>query len=152
MGHPYPAARARLRAAEALLAQGRLAGSRARATSELETARFTAESLGAGPLREQIDQLAKLARIHLNDAVTEHGAKQDRAAGDDYGLTDRERDVLALLADGKTNREIGAALYMSQKTASVHVTHILAKLGVRSRVQAAAIAVRLGLADRPSAG
>ena len=53
-------------------------------------------------------------------------------------LTDRERQVLALLADGRTNREIGAALYMSPKTASVHVTHILEKLGVQTRVQAAA--------------
>ncbi|MEJ1110883.1 MULTISPECIES: helix-turn-helix transcriptional regulator [unclassified Kribbella] len=146
LGHPYPEARARLRAAEAFLAQARVAGSRARAASELETARFTAESLGAAPLREQIDELAKLARIHLSDAVTMHGGKPDAAANDDYGLTDRERAVLALLADGKTNREIGAALYMSPKTASVHVTHILAKLSVRSRVQAAAIAVRLGIA------
>jgi DNA-binding CsgD family transcriptional regulator len=151
LGYPYPEARARLRAAEAFLAQGRVAGNRARAASELEAARLIAESLGAAPLRELIDELAKLARLPLGDAVTEHGAKQDNTAYDDFGLTDRERDVLELLADGKTNREIGAALYMSPKTASVHVTHILAKLNARSRVQAAAIAVRLGLAGRPSA-
>jgi DNA-binding CsgD family transcriptional regulator len=66
----------------------------------------------------------------------------------DLALTDREQQVLALLADGRTNREIGDALYMSPKTASVHVTHILEKLGVQSRVQAAAVAVRLGL-DEP---
>ncbi len=65
------------------------------------------------------------------------------------GLTDREQQVLALLAGGLTNREIGDALDMSSKTASVHVTHILEKLGVESRVQAAAQAVRLGL-DKPS--
>jgi DNA-binding NarL/FixJ family response regulator len=65
-------------------------------------------------------------------------------------LTDRERQVLALLTEGSTNREIGEALYMSPKTASVHVTHLLEKLGVRTRVQAAALAVRLGLDDRPT--
>lgn len=151
LGWPYPEARARLRAAEAFLAQARVAGFRARAASELQTARVTAESLGAAPLREQIDELAKLARIPLSDASIAHGTKQDDATSDKYGLTDRERDVLALLADGKTNREIGAALYLSPKTASVHVTHILAKLGVHSRVQAAAIAVRLGLAGPPNA-
>jgi DNA-binding NarL/FixJ family response regulator len=60
-------------------------------------------------------------------------------------LTDRELAVLRLLADGKTNAEIGAALFMSAKTASVHVTHILRKLGVTTRVQAAAVAERAGL-------
>ncbi|MFI7067055.1 ATP-binding protein [Kribbella sp. NPDC050124] len=144
LGHPYPEARARLRAAEALLGQPRVAGARPQAARELETARSMAESLGAAPLCERIDELAKLARIQLGDAATERGAEQTKA-NEDYGLTDRERDVLVLLAEGKTNREIGAALYMSPKTASVHVTHILAKLSARSRVQAAAIAVQLGL-------
>ena len=61
-------------------------------------------------------------------------------------LTDRERDVLTLLAEGRTNREIGEALFMAEKTASVHVSRILAKLDVRSRTEAAAVAHRLGLA------
>jgi DNA-binding NarL/FixJ family response regulator len=60
-------------------------------------------------------------------------------------LTPREREVLALLADGRTNREIGQTLYMAEKTASVHVSRILSKLDVRSRTEAAALAHRVGL-------
>ena len=62
-----------------------------------------------------------------------------------FGLTPRERQVLALLAQGATNRQIGTALYMAEKTASVHVSRILAKLGVHSRTQAAAVAHRMHL-------
>ncbi len=65
---------------------------------------------------------------------------------DPFGLTPRERQVLALIAEGATNRQIGAALYMAEKTASVHVSRILSKLGVRSRTQAAAVAHRQHLA------
>jgi DNA-binding CsgD family transcriptional regulator len=61
------------------------------------------------------------------------------------GLTPREHEVLLLVAEGRTNREIGAALYMSEKTASVHVSRILAKLEVGGRVEAAAVAHRLGM-------
>ena len=61
-------------------------------------------------------------------------------------LTPREREVLALLAEGRTNREIGETLFMAEKTASVHVSRILAKLGVRGRTEAAAVAHRLGIA------
>ena len=64
---------------------------------------------------------------------------------DPFGLTPRERQVLALIAEGATNRQIGAALFMAEKTASVHVSRILSKLGVRSRTQAAAVAHRLHL-------
>jgi DNA-binding NarL/FixJ family response regulator len=66
---------------------------------------------------------------------------------DPFGLTPRERQVLALVAGGATNREVGAALFMAEKTASVHVSRILAKLGVRSRTEAAAVAHRTGLTD-----
>ena len=62
------------------------------------------------------------------------------------GLTPREHEVLLLVAEGRTNREIGELLYMSEKTASVHVSRILAKLDVGGRVEAAAVAHRLGLA------
>ena len=67
--------------------------------------------------------------------------------GDDnpFDLTPRERQVLAALAEGATNREIAASLFMAEKTASVHVSRILAKLGVRSRTEAAAVAHRLSL-------
>jgi DNA-binding CsgD family transcriptional regulator/tetratricopeptide (TPR) repeat protein len=76
------------------------------------------------------------------------GAGEARAGGaelDPFGLTPRERQVLALVAEGATNRQIGAALFMAEKTASVHVSRILSKLGVRSRTQAAAVAHRLHL-------
>jgi DNA-binding CsgD family transcriptional regulator len=62
-----------------------------------------------------------------------------------FGLTPREHEVLMLVAEGRTNREIGELLYMSEKTASVHVSRILAKLDVNGRVEAAAVAHRLGL-------
>jgi DNA-binding CsgD family transcriptional regulator len=68
---------------------------------------------------------------------------------DPYGLSAREREVLAMLVDGRTNREIGAALFISEKTASVHVTHILDKMGVTSRGAAAALAARAGLVGAP---
>ena len=64
-----------------------------------------------------------------------------------FGLTSRERQVLALLAEGATNREIGATLFMAEKTASVHVSRILSKLNARSRTEAAAVAHRHGLTD-----
>ena len=64
---------------------------------------------------------------------------------DPFGLTPRERQVLALVAAGATNREIGRQLYMAEKTASVHVSRILSKLDVRSRTEAAGVAHRLGL-------
>jgi DNA-binding CsgD family transcriptional regulator len=70
---------------------------------------------------------------------------------DPYGLSPRERDVLALLVEGRSNREIGAVLFISEKTASSHVTHILDKLGVASRGAAAALAVRGGLVGGPMA-
>ena len=67
------------------------------------------------------------------------------AEADPFGLTPRERQVLGLVAEGATNRQIGAALYMAEKTASVHVSRILGKLGVSSRTQAAAVAHRMHL-------
>ena len=68
-------------------------------------------------------------------------------AGDgSFGLTGRELEVLALLADGRRNDQIAALLFMSPKTASVHVSHIIAKLGVANRTEAAAYAHRHGLA------
>ena len=68
----------------------------------------------------------------------------DVARIDQLGLTLREAEVLSLVAAGRTNREIGALLFVSEKTASVHVSNILRKLGVSSRVEAAAIAQRVG--------
>ena len=71
---------------------------------------------------------------------------------DRFGLTARELTVLSLVAEGHTNREIGASLFISEKTASVHVSRILAKLGVRSRVEAATAAHRLGMTAASAPG
>jgi len=68
-------------------------------------------------------------------------------SGDTFGLSPREREVLALIAQGRTNREIGDRLFISQKTVGVHVGNILAKLGVSGRVEAAAVAIRLSLTE-----
>ena len=103
-----------------------------------------AERLGAAWLAGELESLAARARLRL---ATDGGAAGAEAtSGDDpFGLTPRERQVLALVAAGATNREIGRQLYMAEKTASVHVSRILAKLDVRSRTEAAGVAHRLGL-------
>ncbi|TMQ04180.1 MAG: response regulator transcription factor [Deltaproteobacteria bacterium] len=74
------------------------------------------------------------------------------AKQDTFGLSPREREVLALIAEGRTNREIGERLFISQKTVGVHVGNILAKLSVSGRVEAAAVAIRLGLTEPVAAG
>jgi len=94
--------------------------------------------------------LAQRARLELGPGLGEDAGDRTRSetngdGEDPFGLTARERQVLALVAEGATNRQIGAALFMAEKTASVHVSRILAKLGVRSRTQAAAVAHRLHL-------
>ncbi len=132
---PYPAAEARWRQSEALLATGDRDGAAATAAAALETAR----ELGATWLASEVEGFLTRARL----ATTESAGPADDQ--DPFGLTPRERQVLELLASGATNREIGAALYMAEKTASVHVSRILAKLDVRSRTEAAAVAHRLGL-------
>lgn len=98
-----------------------------------------AVELGARPLREAIESLARRARIGLEGVDT-----ADDAA-DRLGLTPREREVFALLADGRSNRQIGEMLFMAESTAGVHVSNILGKLGVTRRSEAAAVAHRLGL-------
>ena len=78
--------------------------------------------------------------------------RRDGPRKDTFGLSRREREVLALIAEGRTNREIGERLFISQKTVGVHVGNILAKLGVSGRVEAAAVAIRLGMTDPVAAG
>jgi DNA-binding NarL/FixJ family response regulator len=107
-----------------------------------------AERLGAAWLAGEVESLAARARLRLGDGDGAHGeaeADGGEEDGDPFGLTPRERQVLALVAAGATNREIGRQLYMAEKTASVHVSRILAKLEVRSRTEAAGVAHRLGL-------
>jgi DNA-binding CsgD family transcriptional regulator len=80
------------------------------------------------------------------------GGHAPAAGADTFGLSKRELEVLALIAQGRTNREIGDRLFISQKTVGVHVGNILAKLGVSGRVEAAAVAIRLGLTEPLAAG
>ena len=68
--------------------------------------------------------------------------------GDPFGLSPREHEVLGLISQGRTNCEIGERLFISQKTVGVHVGNILSKLDVSGRVEAAAVAIRLGLTER----
>jgi DNA-binding CsgD family transcriptional regulator len=139
LGRPFVAAYARWREAEAAVAAGL---PRQRATAPLQSARTTAERLGARLLLHEIDELARRGRLELRGP-----APPSEAIAERLGLTARELDVLRLLADGRTNAQIGAELYMSPKTASVHVSHILAKLDVKTRIEAATAAHRLGLAS-----
>ncbi len=132
-GHVYEQARSRWRLAEALLA----AGDRDAAVGPLTAAAGTARALGAGPLLGAVGALARRARLELPGA----GRAVDVAAV----FTPRETEVLALLARGRTNRQIGGELYISEKTASVHVSNILAKLGAGSRTEAVAVAASRGL-------
>jgi ATP/maltotriose-dependent transcriptional regulator MalT len=139
LGRPEPAAVTRWREAEAHAA----AGDRDAAGEAVRAAHALALRLGAGWLRGEIEGFAARARLNLEEepAETDEPAEEE----DSFGLTLRERQVLALVASGATNREIGEALFMAQKTASVHVSRILAKLHVRSRTEAAAVAYRHGL-------
>jgi len=143
LGRPYPVAYARWREAEALMTR-RDRDTAARAAS---AALAGARKLGSAWLVEEIESLAARARLQLGDAAPAPtaAATNGDAAEDPFGLTPRERDVLAMVASGATNREIGERLHMAEKTASVHVSRILAKLNVRSRTEAAAVAHRQGL-------
>jgi len=139
--YPDLVAYAQWRLAEAVLLAH---GDRDEAATCLRAANEGAAELGMRPLLDAIEALAQRARIDLHKAVLQ-GATQTQKARDPYGLSAREREVLALLVDGRTNREIGQVLFISDKTASAHVTHILDKLGVGSRGAAAALAARAGL-------
>ncbi len=99
-----------------------------------------ATALGARPLLAEAEQLAQRLRLDL-------GAASDLSRNplDELNLTAREQEVLLLLAAGRSNPEIAQELFISPKTASVHVSNILAKLGLSSRVQAATLVHRLGL-------
>jgi ATP/maltotriose-dependent transcriptional regulator MalT len=145
LDRPYLAARARFHQAEAYV----VADERTKAAESLCAVLECTDRLGADWLAGEARALASRARLRLETepepaAVPDSG---DAAAEDPFGLTPRERQVLARIAQGATNREIGQDLFMAEKTASVHVSRILAKLDVRSRTEAAAVAHRLGLAN-----
>ena len=157
VGQPFRIAGCLLRFAHASLAARR---PRAAAIEALEEARTIAARLGAAPLLGEIETLARIARIDL-DADDGIAAAPAASAGSSsvgdrpeaaprgrpFGLTERELEVLLQLVGGLSNRQIGDALFISESTAGVHVSNILGKLGVTSRVEAAAIAVRSGLAE-----
>jgi DNA-binding CsgD family transcriptional regulator/tetratricopeptide (TPR) repeat protein len=171
---PFEAAYARFRFAEAQL---RRAGVKADVATELVDAWRTSVALGAAALRGSIEVLARRARVPLAAAAgraAAHGAGSGdagsggvggpdpvatgpgrpgvrasglRASGPSHGLSAREVEVLRLVAAGRSNGQIGDELFITRKTAGVHVTHILDKLGVSNRVEAAMAAARLGLLE-----
>ena len=140
-GEPYPLAYTMLRLAEAAAA----AGDREAAVRSVRQARDLARKVGAIPIADEATALARRARLSLEEQAGQAviPAPQDPLAR--VGLTEREREILELLAAGRSNPQIAGALFISPKTASVHVSNILAKLGVASRVEAAAVAHRLGV-------
>jgi DNA-binding CsgD family transcriptional regulator/tetratricopeptide (TPR) repeat protein len=144
---PYNSSYTRWREAEALMAAADRDGATRAATTALESAR----RLGSAWLVDEIESLAARARLQLDGEAPPATAPAEEPE-DPFGLTARERDVLALVAAGATNREIGERLHMAEKTASVHVSRILAKLNVRSRTEAAAVAHRQGLAGAAPIG
>jgi DNA-binding CsgD family transcriptional regulator len=136
--YTYEVARTRWRLAEALAEAGR----RDEAEEQWRLAARTADELHARPLRRVLDDLARRARI---------GTAEKRGDGAVLSaLTSREREVLRLIAAGRSNREIASVLFIAPKTASVHVSNILGKLGAASRTEAAAIAHREGITAQPS--
>jgi DNA-binding CsgD family transcriptional regulator len=143
--HVYEVARSRWRLSEALLLDGR----REEAVEQWRLAEAVATSLGAVPLLQGLEDLRRRGRLvaEAEGAAPVGASATALPAG---GLTPRELEVLRLVAEGRTNRQIGAALFISDKTASVHVSNVMAKLGAASRTEAAALAYREGLLQVPS--
>ncbi|MGI8627508.1 MAG: helix-turn-helix transcriptional regulator [Geodermatophilaceae bacterium] len=132
-GDRYEQARSLLRLAEALIA----AEQRDSAQEEARLAYHVARELGAAPLQGAVESLARRGRLDIGAPTS--------ARSDGAGLTPREQEVLALLAQGRTNRQIGSELFISEKTASVHVSNILGKLRASGRTEAVTIAHHRGL-------
>ncbi|MFF5294510.1 ATP-binding protein [Paractinoplanes globisporus] len=133
---PYPAAYARLRRAEAALTRK---SRKPAAVLALREAYATTTAMGARPLTAEIVSTAQRFRVQLADDID---TVEMTVPGEDDGLsvlTQREREVLAAVAEGLTNREIGERLFISERTVGVHVGHIFDKLQVRTRVQASRV-------------
>jgi predicted ATPase/DNA-binding CsgD family transcriptional regulator len=138
-GHVFEIARSRARLAGVLKAVGRPG----EAAEQVAAARETAVLLGAEPLLAELRVLGRPG----GGAAGSRGTGSSRGAGSrrDESLTGREQEVLALVAEGRSNREIAKLLFISAKTVSVHVSNILAKLGAAGRTEAVALARRRGL-------
>jgi DNA-binding NarL/FixJ family response regulator/tetratricopeptide (TPR) repeat protein len=146
---------ARYRQAEAMLATK---APKDEIAAVMREAHAAAVEIGAQPLVRRFDALARRGRIELRPAAAaapaesvelppEEPAAPGTTALRGRGLSDREIEVLTLVAAGFSNHDIGSRLFISDKTASVHVSHILDKLDVSTRTEAATIGVRLGLPD-----
>ena len=138
LGDRWATATALVREAEAAA----VAGAADRAATSLRRAHAIASELGALRLIVETEAVSSRTRVSI-EAPTR--VVLDESSAERLGLTPREAEVLALVTAGRTNRQIGEELYVSDKTASVHVSNILRKLGVNSRVDAAAVAQRLGM-------
>jgi DNA-binding CsgD family transcriptional regulator len=142
LGQPYRAAYADFRQAEALLSAG---GDRDRAAAALGRAAEVTARLGARPLDGEVRALARRGRLDLTPPAATAPAAAAPTPAEQLGLTPREAEILAFVAAGRSNRQIAQELFISPRTVGVHVSNLLAKLGVTGRVEAAAIAHRLGL-------
>ena len=138
LGQPYLVAYCRWREAEAQL---KVRGPRRSAADNLSRAWRIATELGSDSLRRRTEQLARRARIELDTT----GPTTGSSAAVRLGLTARETEVLGCLAAGRTDRQIAEELFISKKTASVHVSNILRKLGAANRVEAGEIGQRVGI-------
>jgi ATP/maltotriose-dependent transcriptional regulator MalT len=152
MNEPLPLAYALYRQADALSS----AGDRAAAAQTAAEALALAHDAGAAPLEADVEALIRRARLRTAEPSNGAAAAATAAAEAQpdelvrLGLTAREGEVLRLVADGRSNSQIAEVLFISRKTASVHVSNILSKLGVSTRVEAAALAHRRGIADAPA--
>ena len=143
LGFPYQHGYACFRLAEALAHRRALTA----AAGPLAVAAATAQSLGAAPLGSAVEALRRRAGLRLAGPPPPVPAVEQPP--DDFGLTAREMDVLRALVEGRTNRQIARRLFITEKTTEIHVSRILAKLGVRNRLQAAAVAHSRRLVDPP---
>lgn len=140
LGLRYSTGYARWRQGQAILGLGR---GKAAARAPLRDAAEIALDLGAEPLRMAIAQVAERASLDISAPSAGEGVSSARR----FGLTRREMEVLRLLVDGRTNRQIAGELFISEKTAGSHVSSILGKLDVASRTEAASFAHGVGLVD-----